>query len=391
MVVAPPWRGEPFGAALFYIAYFATHGIYLPFFPVFLAGRGLVETQIAIVLAIPLAMRMVFAPATGYAADRMPDKRWALVAFAWAAVAIFGLLYWAGGFVAILAVTLGYAVFWTALVPVIDAVTLSLERNKGHSYGKIRLWGSLAFIVTNVGVGSLLAPDSGELIFWLLLGGGIATGFAALVAPRARATDVSAPHPADNTSASAFRLLTRPAYLTMLLTAALIQATHAMVYGFGTIHWSSIGIPGWQIGSLWAIGVVAEVFVFAVAGRLLGRFGARGLILIGGIASLVRWLVFPLVGDFWLLLPLQALHGLTFGATYLGTVQFISGAIPDRLSARAQSGNATIGAILLAASTLASGPLYAAFGGWGFALMAVLSAAALALYTLALRLEAGRG
>ncbi len=372
-----PSRHVP-GVAGFYGAVFLVVGVFLPFFPVFLAGRGLSESQIAIILAAPLALRVVFAPMTGAIADRLPDRRYALVAYAWISAATFLSFALFHSFMAMLVVASLFAIVWTAVLPVTDSIALTFVRSVGADYGRVRLWGSVTFIIANLGAGHYLQGRSGEAVFWLIFACLAVTALSSLMVPPSNGEqdDQSvAGHPA------AGRLLT-PRYMLVIGAASIILAGHAMLYSFGTLYWEGLDLPRLQIGALWAIGVVAEIALFAVSGLAVRRFGSVGLIAIGGAATVLRWLLFPWLDTIWIIGLSQVLHGLTFGASYLGAVHFISETLPERVSSRAQGWFATIGGAAMAGAMLISGPLYGQFGGMGFLAMAALGALGLVMLAI---------
>ena len=255
-------------------------------------------------------------------------------------------------------------------MPVGDNLTLSHVVAQGLDYGRMRLWGSLSFILMSVAAGGLLDRIGGDgMIVWLLVAALVPLGFTILALPDAP------PAAADCDEAPRLGwgdLLGSGRYWIFLAATATIGASHAMYYGFGTLHWQRHGIDHTWIGALWGIGVAAEVVVFGFSGALVRRFGAVRLILVGGIGGVVRWGLMPFVIDPWLLLPLQCLHGLTFGATHLGAMHFLARQIapgPHRTRARDLRRNG---------ERRGPGPsrrwrrggIYAAFGGLGYVSMA---------------------
>jgi MFS transporter, PPP family, 3-phenylpropionic acid transporter len=164
------------------------------------------------------------------------------------------------------------------------------------------------------------------------------------------------------------------------------QATHAVYYVFSTIHWTTIGISSTVIGTLWSIGVLAEILLFAYAGRIARHIGPAPLMMIGAGAALIRWSLTSLDPPLPVLFVLQSMHGLTFGATYLGAMEFMKRAIPPHMTATAQGIYASFSAgIGMGSGYLAAGPLYRAFGAHAYLGMAALSLAALGLGFLLLR------
>jgi PPP family 3-phenylpropionic acid transporter len=160
-------------------------------------------------------------------------------------------------------------------------------------------------------------------------------------------------------------------FALFLAAAAMIQGSHAVYYAFGTLHWRAAGYSEDVIGALWAEGVVAEIVLFMVGGRLVRRLGPARLIALGGFAGTVRWLVLGLTDALPALVCVQILHAFTFGAAHLGAIHFIARAVPPALSATAQRlYSAVVMGLGLGLMLLASGWLYTAFAGGAFHAMA---------------------
>jgi PPP family 3-phenylpropionic acid transporter len=159
-----------------------------------------------------------------------------------------------------------------------------------------------------------------------------------------------------------------------LLGAGLAQGSHVMFYGFSTIHWQSVGISREVIGYLWAIGVVAEIILFAYATATMKKVDPLTLILIGAAAGVVRWALTGWTDDLTFLFVLQALHGITFGAAHLGAMYFLARAIPPGLSASAQSLYSSVSlGLIFAVAMPTAGLLYAELSGQAFYAMAIMS------------------
>jgi PPP family 3-phenylpropionic acid transporter len=252
-------------------------------------------------------------------------------------------------------------------------------RRFGLDYGRMRLGGSVAFIVTNLSAGALLTLLHAEAIFWLIFGAlalSVVVAFGLPVTPPAiRALDDTARPPRPKLGP----VLREPAFLTLILVGALIQSSHAMLYSFGSLFWRDLGFGGVEIGVFWATAVACEIMLFLWSGPLMRRLGPHGFLALGGIAAIFRWLCFPLEPGFLGYALLQGLHAFTFGAVYIGNQHAIARAVPEEVTASAQGVFAMVVGLLMAIVTLASGPLYETFGGEGFALMAILPAVALAI------------
>jgi len=368
---------------LLYAALFFELGINLPFFPLWLRSQALDDAAIGIVLAVPLVLRIVANPVVTALADETGRLRGTLIACAVAVsigTALFGL---ASGFAAIVAVVAIVALAQGPLIALTDALTLRILRDRataGRDYGRIRLWGSLAFAAANLGAGWVLTVLAPWSIIALLSAAAAATAVAALLVPAppvAGPTAVRPPAPGAGLAAA-------PVGLTILAAAvtgpALIQASHAAVYAFSTLHWQSQGLSSPVVGALWATGIIGEVAVFAIAGRLaVGERGALALLAAGGLAAIARWLGMASDPSLPLLVALQLGHGLSFGATHLGSVFLLMRLVDDRRSAQAQGWLAAVWALAMAILTNLSGQLSATWGQAIYLPMAAAAAMGLAL------------
>jgi MFS transporter, PPP family, 3-phenylpropionic acid transporter len=367
--------------ALLYGAFFFYAGLSLPFMPAWLAAKGLDAREIGIVLAAPMVVRVIAVPLSTRAADRFGMLRGALVAAALASVAGFALIGLMAGFVALLA---GFALAAAALAPVLplaDAYALRGLTGRAWSYGSVRLWGSVTFIVANLGGGLLLARLGARDLIWAMVAAlALNAGAALALDPLARA----AAEPSESRRAG-HSLWRSPAFIAVVLAASLIQASHAVLYGFATLHWSGRGIGGPAIGMLWALAVVVEIGLFARSARVVGAFGAIGLIVLGGTGGAIRWTAMAFDPPTAALPLLQCLHALSFAATHLGTMHFLAQAADARRGATAQGDFVAVQGIVFAGAMGLSGVLVTAYGSLAYGAMAAACAAGVVLAALALR------
>ena len=378
-------RGFAVRLALFYGALFLVAGTKLPYFPIWLDGRGLTTSQIAIIVAAPLFVRIVCTPVIGFAADAHGDRRLAVILLAWVALAAFLALTGAVGFWAILAITLLLSVATTSLMPLTETIAMTGVRRLGLDYGRMRLWGSISFIVASFIAGFAVERIGDGVVLWLLIGGAVSTVLGAHLLPRP-ATAPQAPQlPAESSSAApkpvfadALRLVFSPMFALFIVAVGAIQAAHAVFYTFGVLHWRSQGISSGWAGVLWAIGVITEIGLFAFSRRIAVWLGSVGMIAIGALAGVLRWTLMAFDPPLALLLPLQVLHGLTYGATHIGAVHWMSERIPQAQAGTAQAIYAAVThGIAMGAATIAAGSLYATWQGGAYLAMAALSGAGL--------------
>lgn len=383
-------RARSFGIriALFYAALFVVYGMHVPYMPVWLEGRGLSAGEISTVMAAPFFLRLLFTPGVALVADRTGRHRVLLIALAWASLAVVLVLSQAHGFWPILLLTVPLIVAFTTIMPLTETVAVSGVRHAGLDYGRMRLWGSLTFVAASFSGGFAIAHWGSGAGIWLIAVGCALTVLAAHLMPREalKTDDVEISTTPWWKAEEPVMLLRQPAFVAFLVAAGGIQAAHATFLTFATLIWQKQGLSGGWIGALWAIGVFAEIIVFAVSGWLVRTLGPVALLIGGAATSVVRWVAMTFDPGLAALIPLQVLHGVTYGAAHIGAIHFIGKAIPLRATGSAQALYATVAAgVAMGFATIIAGALYARYGGGSYAAMAVIALIAL---LAALRLNA---
>jgi PPP family 3-phenylpropionic acid transporter len=278
-------------------------------------------------------------------------------------------------------------------MPLTETVAMSGVRAAGLDYGRMRLWGSLSFIAASfVGGWVVERLGAGSAIWLVVIGAALTTAAAhGLAQPIGLGRLKAATSPPRLSLADAASLVRSRPFLIFLAAAGLTSASHAVFYTFGTLQWRSVGLStGWS-GTLWAISIVAEIALFAYSAAVVARIGPVALIALGAGAAIVRWLAMGFDPPLALLVVLQLLHALTFGATHIGAVHFISRAVPETQSGTAQALYASVtGGIVMGGTMLAAGPLYAAYGGRAYWAMAALAVVALLASFALMKLEPRR-
>lgn len=363
-------RGYALRLALFFSALFVVAGTKLPYLPVWLDWRGLDKAEIAIVTAAPLFLRIAGGPLIAMAADWWGDRKQATVLLSVLALmgsAALGLAY---GFWSILVVTLLGALATMGLMPLAEALAMSGVRRRGLDYGRMRLWGSISFVAIGFVAGGAIAAHGSGAVLVLLIGGSLITVVAALLLPADPDAGAFATRGGREMGRAFLRLSIGPVYLVFLLAAGTVQASHAVFYTFGVIEWQRQGLSTSWAALLWAVGVAAEIVLFAFSRAVVTRVGAVALIASGALAGILRWTAMAFDPPLAVLMVLQTLHGLTFGAAHLGALHFISAHVPPSDAATAQAVYASITAgIGLGLATLAAGPLYASAGSGAYLAM----------------------
>src|ERR1700730_1880197 len=260
----------------FYAASFLVTGIQLPFWPVWLASRGLTAREIGVLLAAAIWVKVLATPAIGALADKTGGRHVLMGALAAAALAAYAGLLSAGSFWLLILLNLVALTAQSALMPLGDTMTLGAVRSEGLDYGRIRLWGSVSFIVASIASGAALASSSGERVLPLVLGASALVLLACLCVPSIR------PVKGGARIAGIGSVAGDPRFWVFILAASALQASHQVYYGFGTLYWRSLDFSEPTIGWLWAEGVLAEILLFWQGRRLLARLGPFRLVVLRG-------------------------------------------------------------------------------------------------------------
>ena len=360
--------------AAVYAALFVAPGFYLPFFPVFLASLGFSPEAIGIAIGIPMGVRLLANPVAGILSDRWGRPRGFLAVLGLGAASAFALMAVLPGTALVLLLVALATLFWGPSFPLTDAFGVRLARERGIDYGRARLWGSVAFIGANVALGVALEVLPPAWIVWLIAASLALFAVSVQMLPRLQA-------PAEAEVAAPPKVSAK--VLLAVFAAACVQSSHAALYAFGSVHWRANGISSSFIGFLWGAGVAAEVVVFFFATILLKRFSPIGLILIGGVSAILRFVLTALDPPQALLVPLMMMHAFTFTATFLGMVSIAGESGGAGAQGRAQAFSSTAVSIAMLVATFAAGPLYAHYGAYAFFGSALIAAFGCVLALLA--------
>lgn len=308
--------------ALSYFTYFFSYGIYLPFWSVWLKGEGIPPETIGILLGAGLVARFL---GSLLIAPRVKDPSYLITALR--LLALLSLAFAVGfcfgnGWAWLILVIAGFNLFFSPLVPLTDALAATWQRQITLDYGRVRLWGSLAFVIGSALTGKLVSVWGHNAILISLLVSILAMLVGMLLKPSVLPQGESR---AQNEPSRSWReLLSEGPVWRFLLCVTLLQGAHAGYYSFASIYWEEAGYSAATIGYLWSLGVVAEVVIFASSHFLFRRWNARNLLLLSAVCGLLRWGLMATTTEIGWLLLVQVLHCGTFTVCHLAAMRFIA-------------------------------------------------------------------
>ncbi|ROR05710.1 3-phenylpropionate MFS transporter [Erwinia sp. JUb26] len=361
-----------------YFTYFFAYGVYLPFWGVWLEGSGMKPEQIGLLLGCGMIARftgslLIASRVTNPSQLVNALRLLALISLLFALGFCFGSQwFW------LLMVMVGFNLVFSPLVPLSDALAATWQRQIALPYGPVRLWGSLAFVISSALTGVLVNQYSHQAILMLLCAGCGAMLAGMLLRP-AVMPQGSAKQGSHAGWQVWLQMLRENSVWRFMLCVTLMQGAHAAYYGFSAIYWKQAGYSASVVGYLWSLGVVAEIIIFASSNRLFRRWRARDLLLLSGVAAIVRWSLMATTTDLGWLVVAQILHCGSFTICHLAAMRFIAsreGAEVIRLqslySALAMGGG-------IAIMTMICGVLFQHLHGGVFWVMALLVVPALFL------------
>jgi len=313
---------------LFYAAYFAALGIVLPFFPVYLAGRGMDVAGIGLFTGLLSVAKVLAPPIAGHALDAHPRPA-RFILFASLAAGLLACLFpWASSDWLLAALVLAFGCLWAAILPLADGLSVAVSEAALIDYGRLRVWGSIGFVAASLSGGLWLAgSESSALPYWLaalmLLTAMSANGFPDRQAESGKQTGQHAGR-------------VQHSLLWLLLVGFIMQASHGAYYGFFSLYLLQAGYSGWQVGGFWVLGVAAEIVLMWRFSRPAAEAAPALLLSACLLLAALRWLGLGLTTSFYWLLLLQLLHAASFAAFHINAVTWVQRLAPPHRRSSAQ-------------------------------------------------------
>jgi PPP family 3-phenylpropionic acid transporter len=298
--------------ATFYFFYFAVIAVHIIFMPKVLEMVGYTPSEIGIIFAAAPLVRFAlpFAFIRGLQLNRAVFNA-ALLLMSASSLAFFVSLH---SFWGLLAVSIGLGMGLSLVLPYIEVAALS--RIGKERYGKVRLYGSVGFIVVAlVLVRFLTAPETA--IAYLAAMTLLTALFGYLVAGHGEHAQQHY-HPDDGTAP--VKLV---AHWPLWVGLGLMQVSFGAFYNFFTIYETAHGVSMDMTVYLWSFGVVIEILMLYFQGPLLRR-DLLGLLQFAAAATALRWLlVYLFPTSLPLLFLAQSIHALSFALFHSAAISYL--------------------------------------------------------------------
>jgi MFS transporter, PPP family, 3-phenylpropionic acid transporter len=316
----------------FYFTYYFFVGAFVPYWGIYLKSEQFSVADIGILMSLFQVSR-IFAPNFwGWLADHT-SKRVVWIKL----TALLGLLgfiavFWTHGFLWLFLVMAALSLFTSSTMPLSESLTLAhLATTNGH-YSRIRMWGSVGFIVASVTLGYIIDLHGIRSLLWFLL----AVQIVLFILTFKLAEAKIAPHAHDHFSI--WQIVKQPTVIALLLGCALMVSAHGLLYNFYSIYLDSHGYSKGMIGLLWSLGVICEIAIFMIMPKLMLRFTLKTILLISLALAVIRFAMIGLAPEnLVLLLIAQSLHAFTFGSFHAASIEVVSQFFNGRHQAKGQA------------------------------------------------------
>lgn len=316
----------------FYFVYYFFVGVFVPYWGLYLQSEQFSLVEIGILMSL-FQISRIFAPNFwGWLADHT-EKRTIWIRLN-TVLGVLGFIaaFWAEGFWPMLLVMGALSLFTSSIMPLSESLTLAhLAKTKGH-YSRIRMWGSVGFIVASIALGYIIDWAGISSLLWTILAVQIVLFLLTFTLAEAKV----AQHHADDFSV--WYILRNPVVISLLIGCALMVTAHGVLYNFYSIYLAEHGYSKGMIGWLWSVGVVCEIGVFMLMPVIMRRFSLKQIILSSLALAVLRFSMIGLaVDNLVLLLIAQGLHAATFGSFHVATVQVVTQFFNGKHQAKGQA------------------------------------------------------
>ncbi len=357
-----------------YFIYFGIMGVFLPYFNLYCYHLGFSGTQIGSLSAVRSLVMILLPMFWAALADRFNARRAIFIGCCFCSAASWSLFLFTRRYEPMLLITVIYAIFYAPLIAFLEAFTMDALGGRKKHYGRMRAWGSVAFITVVLILGRLLETRSLDLVIWLILGGSalqalVACGLPPIVASRREGF------------LQGVRLLLNRKVFVFLLCGFMMLLSHGAYYAFFSIHLAALGFGKSFIGLCWAVASTAEIWAMFNSGRIFQRFSFQTVLLVSFCVAALRWTGLLLSRSSWALLALQVLHAFTYGTFHMASILYMDKLAPEATKTLGQAvNNAMTYGFGLMVGFFLSGILYEEYGAgtmFGFSIATALAGGAI--------------
>ncbi len=299
-----------FFLSLFYFAYFSLVGVYVMFMPNALKGFAYDTFEIGIVYAIAPLMRFLLPFVFKYYIRLNTQVYLYALLFTFLSSVLF--IVTVDNFYLHLVSNALFGASMGIILPYVE--TISLQQLSKKIYGKIRLWGSVGFILIALWLGGIDVSPS-QTIYYLCI-----TGFFTAILGYFVVQYDSHEEKNQYDEDKGFSLMR---YWAFWVSIFFMQVAFGGFYTFFTIYEAEQGFSKEIISYLWSFGVICEIFMLYFQGSLL----QRNLLTILKLATLItafRWfLLYLYPSSLEITFISQSIHAVSFALYHTAAISYV--------------------------------------------------------------------
>jgi len=316
----------------FYFFYYFFVGSFVPYWGIYLQSQNFSPASIGILLSLFQISRIVAPNFWGWLADHTGHRvKWIKLTSLLGLIGFVGV-FWAKGFFWIFLIMSALSLFTSSTLPLAESLTLAhLATTDGH-YSRIRLWGSIGFIVASLLLGYLIDLQGINILLWALLVAQAIIFYLSNTIPETQKIH----H--EKKDLSIWKIIKTPSVVALLIGCTLMVSAHGVLYNFYSIYLKEHGYSGGTIGLLWAVGVICEILIFMMMPKILRRYSLKAILLMSLFLGVIRFILIGASPDhLYLLLIAQTFHAATFGSFHAASIEVIAYYFKGRNQARGQA------------------------------------------------------
>lgn len=316
-----------------YFCYFSAIGLVVPFLSVYLDYLGYSSVELGELIAIFTAMKIIGPTFWASYADKTGQQLKVIQLGSFFTMLCFCLLFVVEGYWPVSFSLAIFGLFWTSILPQLEAMTNKSIRRSAKIYARIRLWGSIGFIVTAVIAGELMLSISPNAFLWL--------GLLIVTGLWLSSINLKQPYRHTVKQAKAVSMKNRvftKSFIGFFIAGMLLQISFGPFYNFFALYLRDLSYPGYAAGLLLALGVLAEVVIFYYLAVFYRYFSIRSLLLLSLVLTALRWWLVAAFGNNVIILILsQLIHAFSFGIYHSASMQFLLRHFTSQQQNRAQA------------------------------------------------------
>ncbi|RZB35101.1 MAG: MFS transporter, PPP family, 3-phenylpropionic acid transporter [Desulfobacteraceae bacterium Eth-SRB1] len=349
-----------------YFLYFGIMGIFLPYFNLYCYHLGFSGFQIGTLSAVRTGATVIFPLFWGILADRFQIRKPIYILCNFISAFIWALYMYTADFWSMLVITTCYAIFYAPIISFLEAFTIDILGHEKKSYGRLRAWGSMAFIMVVVILGRIIDLFSIEVIIVLVFAGSLFQAFVSIKIPDTKNKKLLK----KKSFSPIGNILLNRRLIIFLFCAFLMLVSHGAYYAFFSIHLANLGYGSTFIGITWALASTAEIIVMIKSDRIFKRFSLENVLVFSFVVAALRWFILFSATSTAVIMLTQTLHAITYGSFHIASILYIDSLTPDEAKTTGQAvNNAVTYGLGMTVGFFISGCLYETIGS--FALFAL--------------------